>query len=534
VSYRADRLRERLLRAGVPAETADALLVGYEDNPYAPRTALEEFVATNTDAAILAAYGAGVEPDPLERALTARDAYREANFIPRRLSPEALAQQIAAGGGGGGEGGGGVFDHGYLTGLADDDHPQYLTQARGDARYPRTDDPRLTDAREPTSHTHPAGQVTGLSPVATTGAYADLTGVPAIPDEPGDVGAAPAAHSHPVTDLTATGTASAATFLRGDGTWAAPPAGGDGGGVTDHSALTGRDAADQHPIGAVTGLAGALAGKVATDDPRLSDARTPTAHGHAAGDVTGLSAVATSGAYGDLTGRPALSPVATSGAYTDLTGTPTIPAAYTDEQARNAIVAMLDAGAHTGVTVTHDDAADSLSLATTGGSGGGSTVLRAGRTTDSGATAMSGTPVVDSSLRIPVPVGLYALEGNLIAYAESAGSVNYHRFGLGFLSTGTLSGHPWFGVKYNASLNTAPSRTFTPGLIVPSSSPVTAWESDNHYPYGNNQNPTVLVSLGGAVRVHVAGTLCVQLRYGNGPLPVGLRAGSWFSLAPIT
>lgn len=36
----------------------------------------------------------------------------------------------------GGGGGGGVSDHGALTGLADDDHPQYLTQARGDARYP--------------------------------------------------------------------------------------------------------------------------------------------------------------------------------------------------------------------------------------------------------------------------------------------------------------------------------------------------------------------------------------------------------------
>jgi len=31
--------------------------------------------------------------------------------------------------------GGGVTDHGALTGLADDDHAQYLTNARGDARY---------------------------------------------------------------------------------------------------------------------------------------------------------------------------------------------------------------------------------------------------------------------------------------------------------------------------------------------------------------------------------------------------------------
>lgn len=36
---------------------------------------------------------------------------------------------------GGSSGGGGVTDHGGLTGLADDDHPQYLNVARGDARY---------------------------------------------------------------------------------------------------------------------------------------------------------------------------------------------------------------------------------------------------------------------------------------------------------------------------------------------------------------------------------------------------------------
>lgn len=37
-----------------------------------------------------------------------------------------------------GGGGGGVTDHGALTGLADDDHTQYHTDARGDARYALT------------------------------------------------------------------------------------------------------------------------------------------------------------------------------------------------------------------------------------------------------------------------------------------------------------------------------------------------------------------------------------------------------------
>ena len=84
--------------------------------------------------------------------------------------------------------GGGVTDHGALTGLGDDDHPQYLTTGRGDARYVQGSDSRLSDARTPTAHTHG------------------------------------------IADLTATGTPSATTYLRGDGTWATPAGGGGGSG----------------------------------------------------------------------------------------------------------------------------------------------------------------------------------------------------------------------------------------------------------------------------------------------------------------
>lgn len=77
------------------------------------------------------------------------------------------------------------------------------------------------------------------------------------------------------------------------------------------------------------------------NDARLSDARTPTAHTHAAGQVTGLATVATSGSYADLLSKPAtfapsahthpssevtgLHAVATSGDYTALSNKPTIP-----------------------------------------------------------------------------------------------------------------------------------------------------------------------------------------------------------------
>lgn len=79
-------------------------------------------------------------------------------------------------------------DHGTLTGLTDDDHTQYHTDARGDARYSQL------------SHVHPVftASVAGFVPLSGGGT---------------------------------------ANFLRADGTWAAPP--GGGGGVTDHGALTG-------------------------------------------------------------------------------------------------------------------------------------------------------------------------------------------------------------------------------------------------------------------------------------------------------
>ena len=46
----------------------------------------------------------------------------------------SVANAVLAGATGGGSGGG-ITDHGGLTGLSDDDHPQYLTPVRGDARY---------------------------------------------------------------------------------------------------------------------------------------------------------------------------------------------------------------------------------------------------------------------------------------------------------------------------------------------------------------------------------------------------------------
>lgn len=54
--------------------------------------------------------------------------------------------------------GGGVTDHGALTGLTDDDHPQYHTNARGDDRYYTK---TQTDANyAPIVHTHSGADIT--------------------------------------------------------------------------------------------------------------------------------------------------------------------------------------------------------------------------------------------------------------------------------------------------------------------------------------------------------------------------------------
>jgi len=199
-------------------------------------------------------------------------------------------------------GGTGVTDHGALTGLVDDDHTQYHNDIRADVRYytksqmdtslaakAGTSDSRFTNQRTPVD-----GSVTTLKVVdasiteaklssavqtklnATNGAVDSVAGKTGIVtlfkadvglgnvDNTTDAskpvstatatalsGKANTSHTHGVTDLTATGTKSSTTFLRGDNTWATP-AGGSGtvtaANITDattvgRSVLTATDAA---------------------------------------------------------------------------------------------------------------------------------------------------------------------------------------------------------------------------------------------------------------------------------------------------
>ena len=77
--------------------------------------------------------------------------------------------------------GGGVTDHGALTGLADDDHTQYLNNTRGDARYyTKTQVDTSLSGKANTSHTHSATDVNSGTlniariPTGTTGTTVSL------------------------------------------------------------------------------------------------------------------------------------------------------------------------------------------------------------------------------------------------------------------------------------------------------------------------------------------------------------------------
>jgi len=143
-------------------------------------------------------------------------------------APDSSGNVNVAGGGPGG----GVTDHGALSGLADDDHPQYLTNGRGDARYytkAEVDAATSSAATASSAADRARGNHTGTQAIGT------VTGLQAALE-----GKAPTSHTHDASALTGgtvaparlgTGATGGSTrYLREDGTWSVP-AGGSGGGV---------------------------------------------------------------------------------------------------------------------------------------------------------------------------------------------------------------------------------------------------------------------------------------------------------------
>jgi hypothetical protein len=189
---------------------------------------------------------------------------------------------------------------------AADPHPTYLTEAEGNLLYAPLNWPGATDL------SYNAG-----SRLLSSSTGADVT-LPLF--TPTDAGLAPSSGG---------GTSN---FLRADGTWAAPP-GGSGSTDLSYTASTrllesssGADVTLPLADGTNAGLMASadktkLDGVAASATANSSDATLLDRSNHtgtqAAGTVTGLADVATSGAYGDLSDTPILG----TAAATDLSDT---------------------------------------------------------------------------------------------------------------------------------------------------------------------------------------------------------------------
>ena len=110
-----------------------------------------------------------------------------------------------------------------------------------------------------------------------------------------------------------------------------------GGGTSDHSQLTNRDAANQHPITAITGLQTALDGKAdAADIPSLEGYATESYvqnyHDNTKQDIiTDLATIRSGASKGATAVQPETGKGLFSGSYNDLTDKPEIPDAVTEQ-----------------------------------------------------------------------------------------------------------------------------------------------------------------------------------------------------------
>ena len=205
-------------------------------------------------------------------------------------------------------------------------------------------------------------QVQGFS-----GAYSDLTGVPTLGS----------AATHAASDFQASG--NYATLVGGTVPSSQLPA------VVTWSTLTGKPTFGTASSKDVAATGNASSTQVVLgNDTRLTDSRTPTAHTQAASTITGLSTVATTGAYNDLSGKPSIpaaqvqsdwnattglgvilnKPTLFSGAYADLTGKPTLfSGSYTDLTNKPAIPSTTD-GLTEGTTSLYFTSARAISAVT--------------------------------------------------------------------------------------------------------------------------------------------------------------------------
>lgn len=234
-----------------------------------------------------------------------------------------------------------------------------------------------------TSHTHTASQVTGLAPVATTGAYDDITGKPnlsavATSGSYNDLSDKPTAYTHPtshpasmISGLSDVATSGSYNDLKDKPTIptvpTSLPANGGNADTLDnmhasefatagHTHAQYANAVHGHAVSDIAGLSSELDGKASTTHTHdyaasthshTLDSVTETSakkimtaaertklegveNGannythpatHSASEITGLATVATSGSYNDLSDKPTtMTPAAHAHAQSDVTG----------------------------------------------------------------------------------------------------------------------------------------------------------------------------------------------------------------------
>ena len=159
-----------------------------------------------------------------------------------------------------------------------------------------------------------AGDVGGLSTVATSGSYNDIIDQPTLSSLAGSIS--------DLTDVSITD-AQQDEFLRYDGLgWV--NSGIVASNVSGLSTVaTSNDYTDLDNRPALAAVALSASYMDLVDGPALSTVATSGAYEDLSGKPS-LSGVATSGAYGDLSGRPVLAVVATSGSYDHLLNKPTL------------------------------------------------------------------------------------------------------------------------------------------------------------------------------------------------------------------
>ena len=182
--------------------------------------------------------------------------------------------------------------------------------------------------------THPASMISGLSGVATSGSYEDLTNKPTIPS----------AYTHPDTHPASmiSGLADVATSGSYEDLANKPSSFTPSAHTHTQSEITGLSTAlnskanssHTHAQSEISGLESALSGKASSS--HVHDSATSTTAGFMSKDdkakLDGISANANN--YSHPSSHPAsmisgLASVATSGSYEDLDDKPTIPSAYT-------------------------------------------------------------------------------------------------------------------------------------------------------------------------------------------------------------